>query len=148
MTGTGARGSNCDGSVNPNTSGGFSVPVGRYENSVGRPAPLRRQPGPGRRDAERTVQQVQPYRVTAVLPASAALPSGSLAPDQASYRDGCQWQAQDISVTGNDFVFQPTVIAASAPLTGDTTTGPLAVHGNERDHLHDFRDAVDRSTGT
>ena len=37
-----------------------------------------------------------------------------------SYWDGCQWQARDISVTGNDFVFQPAVIAASAPLTGGT----------------------------
>ena len=62
---------------------------------------------------------------------SAALPSGPLAPDGVSYWDGCQWQARDISVTGNDFVFQPTAIAASAPLTGGKTTSCTAAHADD-----------------
>jgi hypothetical protein len=62
---------------------------------------------------------------------SAALPSGPLAPDHVSYWDGCQWQARDVSVTGNDFVFQPTVIAASAPLTGGKTTSCTAAHADD-----------------
>ena len=49
---------------------------------------------------------------------SSALPSGPVAPDGISYWAGCQWQAQDISVTRNDFQFDPSVIASSAPLTG------------------------------
>ncbi len=53
---------------------------------------------------------------------SAALPSGPLAPDKISYWDGCQWEAKRISVTGNDFVFQPAVIAAGTPLTGGKGT--------------------------
>ncbi len=53
---------------------------------------------------------------------AAALPSGPLAPNGVSYWDGCQWGAQDISVTDNDFVFQPSVIANSAPLVGGGTT--------------------------
>jgi hypothetical protein len=62
---------------------------------------------------------------------SAALPSGPLAPDGVSYWDGCQWEARDISVTGNDFVFQPSVIAASAPVTGGKRTSCTAAHPND-----------------
>jgi hypothetical protein len=53
---------------------------------------------------------------------SSALPSGPLAPDGISYWDGCQWEAKDISVTGNDFQFHPSVIASSAPLVGGGKT--------------------------
>jgi hypothetical protein len=53
---------------------------------------------------------------------SAALPSGPLASDGISYWDGCQWEAHEISVTGNDFVFQPDLIAASAPPQGTATS--------------------------
>jgi len=53
---------------------------------------------------------------------STALPSGPLAPDATSYWDGCQWEAKDISVTGNDFRFSPSVIASSAPLVGGGKT--------------------------
>ena len=53
---------------------------------------------------------------------SAALPSGPLAPDGVSYWDGCQWEARDVSVTGNNFVFQPSLIAASAPPQGTATS--------------------------
>ncbi len=53
---------------------------------------------------------------------SAALPSGPLAPDGISYWNGCQWEAKDISVTGNDFRFDPSVIASSAPLVGGGKT--------------------------
>jgi hypothetical protein len=49
---------------------------------------------------------------------SAALPSGPLAPDGVSYWDGCQWEAHDISVTGNSFIFRPRLVAASAPPQG------------------------------
>ena len=53
---------------------------------------------------------------------SSALPSGPVAPDGISYWDGCQWEAKHISVTGNDFQFDPSVIASSAPLTGGGKT--------------------------
>jgi hypothetical protein len=53
---------------------------------------------------------------------SSALPSGPIAPDGVPYWDGCQWEAKDISVTRNDFQFDPSVIAASAPLVGGGTT--------------------------
>ena len=53
---------------------------------------------------------------------SSALPSGPLAPDGTSYWDGCQWQAKDIFVTGNDFQFNPSIIASSAPLLGGRKT--------------------------
>ena len=53
---------------------------------------------------------------------SSALPSGPLASDGTSYWDGCQWEAKDISVTGNDFEFNPSVIASSAPLVGGGKT--------------------------
>jgi Right handed beta helix region len=53
---------------------------------------------------------------------SSALPSGPIAPDGTSYWDGCQWEAKDISVTGNDFQFDPSVIASSAPLVGGGQT--------------------------
>jgi hypothetical protein len=53
---------------------------------------------------------------------SSALPSGPLAPDGTSYWDGCQWEAKDISVTGNDFQFYPSVIASGAPLVGGGKT--------------------------
>jgi hypothetical protein len=53
---------------------------------------------------------------------SSALPSGPLAPDGISYWDGCQWEAKNISVTGNNFQFNPSVIASSAPLVGGRKT--------------------------
>ena len=53
---------------------------------------------------------------------SSALPSGPLAPDGMSYWDGCQWEAKDITVTGNDFQFNPSLIASSAPLVGGGKT--------------------------
>jgi hypothetical protein len=53
---------------------------------------------------------------------SSALPSAPLAPDGTSYWDGCQWEAKDISATGNDFQFNPSVIASSSPLVGGGKT--------------------------
>ena len=53
---------------------------------------------------------------------SAALPSGPLAPDGSSYWDGCQWESQHISVASNNFVFEPSLIASSAPVSGGSTT--------------------------
>ena len=69
---------------------------------------------------------------------SSAPPSGPLAPDGTSYWDGCQWEAKNISVTGNVFQFDPSVIASSAPLVGGgTTTTCTAAHtGRLRDQLH------------
>jgi Right handed beta helix region len=62
---------------------------------------------------------------------SSALPSGPLAPDGISYWDGCQWEANDISVTGNDFQFNPSVIASSAPVVGGgKTTACTAANAN------------------
>jgi len=62
---------------------------------------------------------------------SSAAPSGPLAPDGISYWDGCQWEAKQISVTGNDFQFDPSVIASSAPLVGGgKTTSCTAAHAD------------------
>ena len=61
---------------------------------------------------------------------SAALPSGPLAPSGVSYWDGCQWRAQHISVTGNNFVFDPAAVAAGHPLVGRTSTSCTADHAN------------------
>jgi hypothetical protein len=62
---------------------------------------------------------------------SSALPSGPLAPDGISYWNGCQWEAKNISVTGNDFQFNPSVIASSAPLVGGgKTTACTAANAN------------------
>ena len=62
---------------------------------------------------------------------SSALPAGPLAPDGTSYWDGCQWEAKGISVTGNDFQFDPSVIASSAPVVGDRkTTACTAAHAD------------------
>lgn len=48
------------------------------------------------------------------------LPSGAAAPDGVSYWDGCQWEAKDISVSGNNFVIQPSLIDASKTLDNKT----------------------------
>ena len=61
---------------------------------------------------------------------SSALPSGPLAPDGTSYWDGCQWETRGVSVSGNTFTFQPSVIAASAPLSGGSSTSCAADHSN------------------
>jgi hypothetical protein len=49
---------------------------------------------------------------------SSATPSQPVAPDGVSYWEGCQWGATHISVTANEFVFRPAVIAAGRPLAG------------------------------
>jgi hypothetical protein len=59
---------------------------------------------------------------------SSALPAGPLAPDGTSYWDGCQWEAKNISVTGNDFQFHPSVIASGVPLSGGKATVCTATH--------------------
>jgi hypothetical protein len=61
---------------------------------------------------------------------SSALPSGPLAPDGTPYWHGCQWEARNISVTGNKFQFRPSVIASGTPLTGSGKTTCTAAHAN------------------
>jgi hypothetical protein len=61
---------------------------------------------------------------------STALPSGPLAPNGVSYWDGCQWQARNISVTGNTFTFQPGVISASVPPEGTATSNQCTPANN------------------
>ena len=62
---------------------------------------------------------------------SAARPSGPLAPNGVAYWDGCQWEARDVSVTGNSFVFQPGIIAGSVPPQGTaTSTACTASHAD------------------
>jgi hypothetical protein len=62
---------------------------------------------------------------------SLALASGPVAPDGISYWNGCQWEVKDIAINGNDFEFNPSVIASSAPLVGGgKTTGCTAAHAN------------------
>jgi hypothetical protein len=60
---------------------------------------------------------------------SSATPSRPVAPDGTSYWEGCQWDARQISVTANDFVFKPAVIAAGAPLVGEAK-GTSCTPGN------------------
>jgi len=71
---------------------------------------------------ERTGIEVSDAGTCQLYVTSTALPSGPLAPDGISYWNGCQWEAKDISVTGNDFQFDPSVIASSAPLVGGGKT--------------------------
>jgi hypothetical protein len=62
---------------------------------------------------------------------SMALASGPLAPDGISYWDGCQWEVKNIAITGNEFQFNPSVIASSAPLVGGgKTTACSAAHAD------------------
>lgn len=62
---------------------------------------------------------------------SAAAPAGPLAPDGVSYWDGCQWEARNISVTGNSFVFRPNLIATGTPPQGSgTSTVCSATHAS------------------
>jgi hypothetical protein len=61
----------------------------------------------------------------------AATPTNPLAPNGTSYFDGCQWGTKHISVTGNDFVFDPAYIASHAPVSGGgATTTCTAAHAN------------------
>ncbi|HUC88219.1 MAG TPA: hypothetical protein VMR95_03655 [Candidatus Binatia bacterium] len=106
-----------------------------------------------------TIQQIQPYKVTAetcyandcsltVTPSiansvaigtqvsnagtcplyatSVATPTNPMdpatSPNTESYWDGCQWEARNVSVSGNTFFFQPSAIAASAPPEGNATS--------------------------
>lgn len=57
------------------------------------------------------------------------LPAGAKAPSGVSYWDGCQWEAKDISVTGNNFVFQPSLIDAGKTLDNNTPNCNPASNG-------------------
>jgi hypothetical protein len=50
------------------------------------------------------------------------MPTSPLAPNGASYFDGCQWGTKNISVTGNSFSIDPTYINANKALNGQTTS--------------------------
>lgn len=68
---------------------------------------------------------------------AASLPSGPLAPNGTSYWDGCQWQARGITISGNNFVFQPSVIAATKNLAGTTNTCDAASNGCGTNFMQD-----------
>ena len=51
---------------------------------------------------------------------STALPTGPLAPNGMSYWDGCQWESRGISVTGNNFLLQPSLMDVGTPINGGT----------------------------
>ncbi|MHB1865263.1 MAG: Ig-like domain-containing protein [Candidatus Saccharimonadales bacterium] len=53
---------------------------------------------------------------------ASASPTAPLAPNGVSYFDGCQWLVKNISVSSNTFVFQPSIIASSAPVVGGGST--------------------------
>ena len=61
---------------------------------------------------------------------SAANPKGPLAPNGESYFDGCQWRVAHVSITGNDFQFNPAVIATGTTVTGHVGTSCTAAHNN------------------
>jgi hypothetical protein len=61
---------------------------------------------------------------------SSALPSAPLAPDGTSYWDGCQWEARQIVVTGNDFRFDPALIASGASPYGGAETACNRAHAD------------------
>ena len=64
----------------------------------------------------------QLFATAGATPLSPMDPVSSSSPYYESYWDGCQWEARDISVTGNTFTIQPSVMDATAPLTGGTTS--------------------------
>jgi hypothetical protein len=49
---------------------------------------------------------------------AAATPTTPLAPDNSSYYDGCKWGTAHITVTGNNFTFDPTYISSQQSLDG------------------------------
>ena len=49
---------------------------------------------------------------------SSSLPTGPNAPNGMSYWDGCQWESRDVTVTGNNFVLQPSQINADTAING------------------------------
>ena len=61
---------------------------------------------------------------------SAANPAGPLAPNGESYFDGCQWSVAHVSITGNDFQFNPAAIATGTTVTGHVGTSCTAAHSN------------------
>jgi hypothetical protein len=63
--------------------------------------------------------------------AGAANPSSPIAANGESYFDGCQWAPRNISVTGNDFSFNPAAIAAGTAVTGRTGTSCTSGHADD-----------------
>jgi hypothetical protein len=68
----------------------------------------------------------QIYATAGTMPST----PGLTAPDGVSYWDGCQWQAKEISVNNNTFIFQPSQIAASSPLVGGGSTTVCSASNN------------------
>jgi hypothetical protein len=82
---------------------------------------------------------------------SAALPSGPLAPNGTSYFDGCQWEARGFSVTGNNFVFNPSLIASAGGKTlpgGATSTTCKAADNYCGSNFMAFQDGGQAPFGT
>ncbi|HSW79219.1 MAG TPA: hypothetical protein VLG47_00395 [Candidatus Saccharimonadales bacterium] len=60
-----------------------------------------------------------------------ATPATPLAPDSSSYYDGCRWGTAHITVTGNDFIFNPGYISAGTSLDGHAVGANCsAAHAN------------------
>ena len=67
----------------------------------------------------------------ALFATSVATPTSPIAPDGTSYFDGCQWEPAHISVTGNNFVFDPSTIAGGTTVGG--TVGTTCNSSNAND---------------
>ncbi len=61
---------------------------------------------------------------------SAATPTSPLAPNGTSYFDGCQWGTKNVTVTGNTFDFNPSVISAGTTVSGQVGTSCTSGHAN------------------
>ena len=59
-----------------------------------------------------------------------ATPTNPIAPDGTSYFDGCQWRVAHISITSNNFIFDPAAIASGTTVTGKAGTSCTAAHAN------------------
>lgn len=61
---------------------------------------------------------------------SVASPTSPIAPNGESYFDGCQWSVAHISITDNNFEFNPAAIAAGTTVTGHVGTSCTAAHAD------------------
>lgn len=92
---------------------------------------------PGLTAAEPAGNEVANSGTCQLFVTAASLPSGPIAPDGTSYWDGCQWQARDISITSNTFVFQPSVITSTPNLAGTSNTCNATSNGCGTNFMQD-----------